>query len=155
MSDYNGATVADERRFHVDEVSWADAGPVLSAIRHEVFVREQHVPVALEWDGLDVDCRHVLARDERGNAIGTGRLLPDGHIGRMAVAAAWRRAGVGSAMLAKLVEMARLRGDRVAVLNAQTYVTAFYRRLGFEVSSAQFIEAGIPHVQMRLTLRAD
>jgi predicted GNAT family N-acyltransferase len=143
-----------DRTFMVDEVSWAEAGPALRAIRHEVFVNEQAVPEALEWDGLDPQCRHVLARDVRGVPIGTGRLLPDGHVGRMAVLKPWRRAGVGSAVLAKLTSLARERGDPIVILNAQSYVAAFYRRAGFEVTSMEFMEAGIPHVEMRLVLHA-
>jgi predicted GNAT family N-acyltransferase len=145
--------VTTERAFTVDEVSWTEAGPALTAIRFAVFVEEQGVPAALELDGLDPQCRHVLARDARGAPVGTARLLPDGHIGRMAVSKPWRRAGVGSAMLAKLIALSRARGDRVLILNAQSYVTAFYRRAGFEVSSAAFVEAGIPHVEMRRFLR--
>jgi len=144
--------VTTDRTFLVDEVSWAEAGPVLRAIRFEVFVNEQAVPEALEWDGLDPQCRHVLARDASGVPIGTGRLLPDGHIGRMAVLESWRRTGVGNAILAKLIGLAQARGDRVLILNAQSYVTAFYRRAGFEVTSAEFMEAGIPHVEMRRVL---
>jgi predicted GNAT family N-acyltransferase len=118
-----------------------------------VFVCEQGVPEALEWDGLDPACRHVVAETVAGEAIGTGRLLPDGHVGRMAVTKAWRRAGVGSALLERLVAMARARGDRLVVLHAQAYVTDFYRRAGFDAVGAQFMEAGIAHVEMRKRLR--
>ena len=138
--------------YTIREVSWDEASDKLSELRRRVFVCEQGVPEALEWDGLDPACRHVIAEDANGGAIGTGRLLPDGHIGRMAVDKAWRRHGVGSAILARLIEMARARGDRVVALHAQSYVTDFYRRAGFEVTSAEFMEAGIPHVEMRLEL---
>lgn len=138
--------------FHVDEVPWATHAGVLGAVRREVFVVEQRVPEALEWDGLDADCRHVLAVDGDGHAVGTGRLLPDGHIGRMAVLAAWRGRGLGRALLERLVAMACARGDAMAVLNAQTHAVGFYSRCGFEVSSGEFMDAGIPHVEMRRVL---
>jgi predicted GNAT family N-acyltransferase len=138
--------------YAIREVSWEQDGARLRAIRFEVFVREQGVSEALEWDGLDPDCRHVVAETAAGKAIGTGRLLPDGHIGRMAVSKSWRRDGVGSALLDRLVSMARERGDRFAVLHAQSYVTAFYRRAGFEAIGPEFMEAGIPHVEMRRPL---
>lgn len=154
MADYNALTVAIEPAFLVDEVAWADASGRLGAVRRDVFVLEQAVPEDLEWDGLDVDCRHVLATDLCGVAIGTGRLLPDGHIGRMAVVKAWRGKGVGRAMLAKLVGLARQRGDRRVALHAQTHAIGFYRRAGFEVSSDEFMEADIPHVEMCLQLCA-
>ena len=87
----------------VRRVNWHDACDRLRAIRTSVFVQEQHVPEELEWDGLDEHCLHVLAEAAAGDAIGTGRLLPDGHIGRMAVVAAWRGRGVGGMLLAELI----------------------------------------------------
>lgn len=143
----------DSCQFRVDEVAWPDQAECLAAVRRQVFVVEQGVPEALEWDGIDPQCRHVLARDAAGFAIGTGRLLPDGHIGRMAVLAAARGRGVGRALLTRLVAMATARGDRVVVLNAQTHAVEFYRRSGFEVTSAEFMDADIPHVEMRRDLR--
>lgn len=139
--------------FRVREVSWQEAGARLREIRHRVFVQEQGVPEALEWDGLDSECRHALAQSDDGEAIGTGRLLPDAHIGRMAVLPAWRRSGVGTALLRELLAIAASRGDSSVVLHAQAYVIAFYRRAGFEVASPEFMEAGIPHVRMQLRLR--
>lgn len=138
----------------VERVDWAAAESALADVRRRVFVQEQGVPESLEWDGVDPQCGHVAARTRDGTVIGTGRLLPDGHIGRMAVLAPWRRSGVGSAMLAELVEMAGDRGHREVILNAQCYVTAFYRRAGFRVTSGEFLEAGIPHVEMRKSLVA-
>jgi predicted GNAT family N-acyltransferase len=61
--------------FHVEPVTWSEAAALLRAIRTEVFVREQRVPAALEWDGLDEAALHVLARTQAGEAVGTARLL--------------------------------------------------------------------------------
>ena len=138
--------------YRVEEVAWADAAERLGDVRHEVFVVEQHVPEDLEWDAADAACRHVLALDGEGRAIGTGRLLPDGHIGRMAVLAGYRGRGVGRAILDSLIAMAQARGDAEVVLNAQTHAVGFYRRSGFEVTSSEFMDAGIPHLQMRRRL---
>jgi predicted GNAT family N-acyltransferase len=137
---------------HVREVAWEEAAARLRAVREQVFVREQAVPVALEWDGLDPVCRHVLAETASGEAVGTGRLLPDARIGRMAVLAPWRRAGAGTALLQALVAMARARGDAAVELHAQAYVVDFYRRAGFEVVGPAFMEAGIEHLPMRRVL---
>jgi predicted GNAT family N-acyltransferase len=150
---YNDDPVTATPQYTIREISWDEEGERLRALRHEVFVREQGVPAALEWDGLDPGCRHVVAEAVSGEAIGTGRLLPDGHIGRMAVLRPWRRGGVGTLLLERLIAMARARGDRCVVLHAQSYVTRFYARAGFEITSAEFMEAGIPHVEMRLRLR--
>lgn len=131
--------------------NWLDDGDVLQAIREIVFVNEQHVPVELEWDGLDADCIHVLAFSGE-TPIGTARLLLDGHIGRMAVLKNWRNKGVGSAMLQRLLVEIRHRGIQHAVLNAQLVAAGFYRRFGFQTEGEEFMDAGIPHIRMVLKI---
>ena len=138
--------------FTVAEASWPVDGVVLAAIRREVFVMEQGVPESLEWDGLDGQCRHVLARAADGAGIGTGRLLPDGHVGRMAVLAAWRGRGVGAALLRALIGLGRAEEFETLVLHAQVHAIGFYRRAGFVETGEPFMEAGIPHVVMQLSL---
>lgn len=118
-------------------------------VRHEVFVREQNVPLELEQDEMDEVSLHAVVRDGRGQPIGTGRLLADGHIGRIAVLQAARGSGVGSAILTALMERARERGDSAVLLNAQIHAQGFYARHGFVAEGAPFMEAGIPHVSMR------
>jgi len=129
---------------------WATLGQDATAIRFEVFVDEQKVPAEIELDDMDAVCLHAVAYDEAGNAIGTGRLLPDGHIGRMAVRQPGRGTGVGGAILTLLMDKARARGDAAVVLNAQTVAAPFYARHGFVQLGEQFEEAGIAHVEMRL-----
>ena len=129
---------------------WGTLGPDATAIRFEVFVDEQKVPAEIELDDMDAVCLHAVAYDAAGNAIGTGRLLPDGHIGRMAVRQPGRGTGVGGAILTLLMERARARGDKAVVLNAQTVAAPFYARHGFVQQGEQFEEAGIAHVEMRL-----
>ena len=124
----------------------------LHGVREAVFVREQQVPLELEWDEADAACVHVLAEDSSGSPIGTGRLLPDGHIGRMAVLAGWRRRGVGAALLIELMRIAREQGFDAVVLNAQTQAMAFYARHGFSTEGEEFLDAGIPHRRMRRAL---
>ena len=131
---------------------WATLGDAASRVRTAVFVREQGIPVELEWDAADAGCLHCVAFDGE-RPVGTGRLLPDGHIGRMAVLPDWRRAGLGGEILEHLVAAARARGDELALLNAQCPVESFYRRHGFETVGTPFDEAGIPHVAMRRSLR--
>jgi predicted GNAT family N-acyltransferase len=138
--------------FSVRLCNWDEARVEARRIRELVFVHEQGVPLALEMDDQDAHCDHALALSADGSTVGTGRLLPDGHIGRMAVLKEWRGEGVGAMLLQALIERARQRGDASVRLNAQTYVTGFYRRFGFEVSGAEFIEAGIPHVAMQRDL---
>jgi len=118
-----------------------------------VFVEEQGVPATIEMDDRDAECVHALAYVE-GRAVGTGRLLPDGHIGRMAVLKESRASGVGSAILACLVEEAHRRGMKEVVLSAQTHALGFYRKHGFREVGAIFEEAGIAHQEMRRVLNS-
>ncbi|HET7301550.1 MAG TPA: GNAT family N-acetyltransferase [Oleiagrimonas sp.] len=139
--------------FHVAPADWHRNRDDLRHIREIVFVREQRVPVELEWDGLDDQCDHVLARDRDGQPIGTGRLTPERSIGRMAVLSPWRGHGVGAAMLDALIERARARGWTEVTLHAQVDAIGFYERFGFRAHGEEFVEAGIRHRHMTLSLR--
>jgi predicted GNAT family N-acyltransferase len=129
-------------------VPWPEARTHAMSVREAVFVVEQGVPPEIELDEWDPQCDHALAFEPGGRAVGTGRLLPDGHIGRMAVLGDWRGRGVGGAILAALVERAATRAMRRLVLNAQTHAVPFYARHGFVVFGPEFMEADIPHVAM-------
>lgn len=131
---------------------WAALRGDAGMIRFEVFVDEQNVPAELELDDMDAPSLHAVAYDATGLAVGTGRLLPDGHIGRMAVRKAARGKGIGGALLQALLGKARERGDTRVVLNAQTGAASFYLAHGFAISSEPFHEAGIEHVEMTLAL---
>lgn len=136
----------------IELMSWDKALGDARPIRMTVFVEEQRVPVEIEWDDHDEKSLHALAYDNKGRAVATGRLLPDGHIGRMAVLKEWRGKGVGGAILERLVAVAKGRGDREIELFAQTHALEFYRRYGFTESGPIFEEAGIPHQAMRKSL---
>jgi predicted GNAT family N-acyltransferase len=135
--------------FVVRAADWIADGAVLRAIRTEVFVMEQRVPPELEWDAEDERAWHALARTADGTPVGTGRLLRDGHIGRMAVLRAWRGRGVGGALLNELLRIAQDSDIDEVVLNAQTHAIDFYTRFGFLPEGETFLEAGIPHRVMR------
>ena len=132
-------------------MTWDKARAYAAPVRLVVFVEEQRVPAELEMDERDAGCVHAIAFDG-ARAVGTGRLLPDGHIGRMAVLKAFRGQGVGGEILEALVEAARRRGEREIVLSAQTHALAFYRAHGFEAFGAEYEEAGLPHQDMRRAL---
>jgi predicted GNAT family N-acyltransferase len=135
----------------IELMHWEQARAHAAPIRLVVFVEEQRVPPELEMDDKDAGCVHALAF-EGGRAVATGRLLPDGHIGRMAVLKEWRHRGLGGAILQKLMEAAKQRGDREIVLSAQVHAAAFYRLHGFEAFGEVYEEAGIPHQDMRRAL---
>jgi predicted GNAT family N-acyltransferase len=127
---------------------WASMQAHAKPIRLEVFVQEQNVPADLEMDDMDAVCIHAVAYGGDGKAIGTGRLLPDGHIGRMAVLRSARGTGVGGALLQGLMAMAQERGDEHVMLSAQTHAAEFYLAHGFAAKGDVFYEAGIPHIEM-------
>jgi len=128
---------------------WRSLRAQAQPVRFTVFVDEQRVPPELELDEFDPVSLHALARDDSDRVLGTGRLLPDGHIGRMAVLRHARGRGVGAALLQALLAAARARGDRSAVLNAQVHAVPFYRRFGFVEEGNVFDDAGIDHIAMR------
>ena len=140
-------------KIDVSEVSWSEQQAALSQVRREVFIEEQQVPETLEWDGLDPQCRHVLAMDrESGIAVGTGRLVADGQIGRMAIRKEYRRQGIGHRILQQLLEIARRDGHQQVYLHAQLTAVVFYQQAKFEACGETFMDAGIPHVKMTLRL---
>lgn len=135
----------------IREGDWGEMGAVASEIRRVVFIEEQQVPVEEEWDGRDPECRHFLALSA-GRAVGTARLLPDAHIGRVAVLAEARGRGIGVALMQAAIEAARRHGHRSVELAAQTQALAFYQRLGFTAFGEAFLDAGIAHRSMTLSL---
>lgn len=134
--------------YTVRVTSWNNDSASLKFVREVVFILEQGISMELEWDGFDTESIHVLAADVMLCPIGTARLLPDGTIGRMAVLQEWRRQGVGSALMQQLLDEARDRQIHEVTLNAQVYVTGFYRKFGFQAVGEEFVEAGIRHVKM-------
>lgn len=131
---------------------WTRDHVTLAEIRRRVFIEEQGVPEALEWDDEDDLAQHWLALVD-GQPVGTARMLPSGHIGRMAVLIRARGQGVGSALLQQSIAHARAKQLREVYLHAQTHALAFYERHGFIAEGPEFIDAGIPHRTMRLILR--
>lgn len=133
-------------------MDWTQAQPLAQPLREAVFVVEQQVPPELELDEFDALSLHAVVRCPQGKVIATGRLLPDGHIGRMAVDRAWRGCGIGGELLEALVEAARERGFTEVVLNAQVAAMPFYARHGFAGFGERFMDAGILHQAMRREL---
>ncbi|HXM89357.1 MAG TPA: GNAT family N-acetyltransferase [Candidatus Acidoferrum sp.] len=125
------------------------------AIRRRVFIEEQRVPEEIELDADDAHAFHAIAILD-GVAIGCGRMLEHGgsevKIGRMAVLPEFRKTGVGAHILRFLIERARTRGFRKAILHAQLTAEGFYLRQGFSPVGGVFDEAGIAHRKMEREL---
>ncbi|WP_298635252.1 GNAT family N-acetyltransferase [uncultured Umboniibacter sp.] len=135
----------------VIRVRWPEYEGEVHAIRHEVFVQEQGVAENIEWDGQDSRCVHVLAFHNE-TPVGTGRLMPSGKIGRMAVLKRARGKGIGALLLTKLVEIGGHAGFLSLYLHAQAHASGFYQRADFKVNGDSYLEAGIEHVTMDLAL---
>jgi YbgC/YbaW family acyl-CoA thioester hydrolase len=131
---------------------WSELGDAARKIRAQVFIDEQRIPAEMEWDGADDGCVHALACNRFGLPLATGRMLEHvpgvAKIGRMAVLAPMRGGHIGRAVLEALLQHARERGDREALLHAQLGAAPFYARAGFTARGPVFDDAGIPHVEM-------
>ena len=136
--------------FSVYRADWDKDRPALQYIRALVFVHEQGISSELEWDQDDVRAIHLLAVDAASHPIGTARLTDKGQIGRMAVLPAWRRRGVGRALLNELLRVARELNQTSPFLNAQIGAMPFYLRSGFQKDGEEHMEAGLPHRRMIL-----
>jgi hypothetical protein len=123
----------------------------ICAIRYEVFVDEQNVPEELEIDGLDGEAKHVLTFVDEV-PIGTGRILSDGHVGRVAVLKNFRGLGIGKSIMKELIKCAQDLSLEKVWLSSQWHAHSFYLDLGFVCVGEIYKEAGIDHIKMFKTL---
>ena len=134
--------------------TWADLANTAHPLRRAVFVEEQGIDPEIEADAADAQALHAVATNRFGMPVGTGRAVLDGQggarIGRMAVLASVRGAGVGAATLSALVEGCQRRGASNILLHAQRDAVQFYSRHGFVAKGQPFEEAGIEHQEMVL-----
>jgi predicted GNAT family N-acyltransferase len=135
--------------YRIELGNWTELKDLAQPVRISVFVEEQNVPLEMEWDEYDEVSMHAVAKNDQGQTVGTGRLLPDGHVGRMAVMPSARGKGIGSAILVSLMNEAKRQGHREVILHAQQQAQAFYASHGFICEGSEFMEAGIPHIVMR------
>lgn len=137
-------------QFHVRSARWPQDEPAIGAVRRQVFIDEQGVPEAMEWEVEDGRCRWFVA-ESGDEVIGIARLTPEGRIGRMAVRRPYRGRGVGSALLRAALTAARAAGWETIRLSAQTRAMPFYARHGFRAEGPEYLDAGIPHRSMSLS----
>ncbi|WP_085521683.1 GNAT family N-acetyltransferase [Tuberibacillus sp. Marseille-P3662] len=123
-------------------------------VRNEVFVHEQNVPADLEIDEFEDDSTHFVTY-EQDKPIGAGRLRHIDQVGkveRICVLKAYRGHKVGQAIMCAIESSAKKQGFHTLKLNAQNHAIKFYQQLGYDVCSDEFMDAGIPHVQMTKSL---
>lgn len=124
-------------------------------LRVSVFVVEQKCPYQ-EVDNADLVAYHLWLKDENGIKA-YARVLPQGvafqtaAIGR--VIAVKRRCGLGNKIVEAAINVAKekLHAD-IITIEAQVYARSLYEKCGFRQTSEEFLEDGIPHIQMQLNL---
>lgn len=126
---------------------WDRDRECIRRVREAVFVREQGVDPAIEWDKQESSAQHFLILCE-GEAVGTGRITPAGKIGRMAILKSARGTGLGFRLLESICKYAREQGFESVYLHAQRHAEGFYRKAGFVAEGEVFTEADIPHIKM-------
>lgn len=137
-------------------VDWADAREDLCRIRTAVFMLEQKVAAADEWDGLDEQAVHFLVHTGSEQPIATARILREVdtknlrfHIGRVAVLRDFRNHGIGHRLMEEIIAWCHAQDTEAKIyLHAQTSRRNFYKSLGFCPQGNEFMDAGIPHVYM-------
>lgn len=135
--------------FKIRNGCWADLETDAKPIREQVFIQEQHISSADEWDAEDAISLHFIAYDQE-QAIATARLLKNNSIGRVAVLQAYRGQGVGRKLMQHIIQLAQQQGRSFVKLSSQVHAIAFYASLGFVVEGEEYLDCGIPHIDMRL-----
>lgn len=138
--------------FIVRAADWKHDEAAIAQVRRTVFIEEQGVPEALEWEPIDAGCHWFVALTAERQVIGIVRLTAVGRIGRMAVRLDSRRHGVGRALLDAALNFAQALGFGQVHLSAQTHAIPFYARRGFHAEGPEYLDAGISHRSMTLTL---
>ncbi len=147
---------AGENMVVVQLQPWSEAAAAARTLRAQVLVQEQGLPAELVADPDDEQALHAVARNRFGLVVGTGRALLGGdgqvQIGRMAVLASVRGAGVGRQLLQALSAAAKAQGCTSVLLHAATAAEGFYARQGYSRVGDAFEQAGVRHQAMRRTL---
>lgn len=131
--------------------TWAELKDDAMFIREKVFIGEQSIAPADEWDEQDPISLHFVIYQE-GQAIATARLLNDNSVGRVAVLKAYRGQGLGQLIMQSIIEKAQQEKRTELHLSAQVHALEFYRALGFEQQGEVYLDCNIPHIDMNLTL---
>ena len=141
--------------FKIISGTWADLAKDAEIIRRAVFIQEQNIAEQDEWDAQDTISHHfVVYVIEQGasHAIATARLLANNSIGRVAVLKSYRGQGVGRKLMLSIIAQAKQEQRNFLTLSAQVHAIAFYQSLGFSVQGEEYLDCGIPHLDMSLAL---
>ena len=131
--------------------SWKDLATPAKMIREAVFIQEQHIAAEDEWDAEDAVAVHFIVF-QQDQAIATARLLSNNSIGRVAVLTTARGLGVGQRLMQAVINYARAEQREFVKLSSQVHAIGFYQALGFEAQGDEYLDCGIPHIDMYLKL---
>lgn len=131
--------------------TWQELAHSAKAIREIVFIQEQHISTEDEWDDLDAICTHfvVYVQDQ---AIATARLLPNHSIGRVAVLTTHRGLKIGQKLMQAVIAYGKQEQRPFLKLSSQVHAIGFYQALGFIVQGQEYLDCGIPHIDMHMSL---
>jgi predicted GNAT family N-acyltransferase len=135
--------------FSIKNGSWETLKQDAQFIREQVFVKEQNIPAEDEWDELDQSSLHFVVY-ENDDAIATARLLESNSIGRVAVLKSHRGLGIGKILMQEMIKQARLEQRAFLKLSSQVHAIQFYAGFGFAVEGEEYLDCGIPHIDMRV-----
>lgn len=136
-------------KFNIVSGDWEILKQDAQYIRESVFIQEQQIDAAEEWDDQDSISLHFVVYDDL-KPIATARLLKNNSIGRVAVLKEYRGQGTGQLLMLEIIAQAKIEKRKVLKLSSQVHAIAFYERLGFSVQGEQYLDCGIPHIDMHL-----
>ena len=136
-------------QFTIRTGRWDELQNDAKLIREQVFIQEQQIAVEDEWDAEDAVSLHfvVYAQDQ---PIATARLLQNNSVGRVAVLKSHRGAGIGKLLMQQIIQQAKHQQREFLKLSSQVHAIQFYAGLGFNVEGEQYLDCGIPHIDMQL-----
>ena len=136
-------------QFKIRAGRWDELQNDAKLIREQVFIQEQQIAVEDEWDAEDAVSLHFVVYDQ-DQPIATARLLQNNSVGRVAVLKSHRGLGIGKLLMHQIIQQAKHEQREFLKLSSQVHAIQFYAGLGFNVEGEQYLDCGIPHIEMRL-----
>ena len=137
--------------YRIKQGCWEQLQQDAKLIRTQVFICEQGITEADEWDDQDLISQHFVIYDQ-DQPIATARLLENNSVGRVAVLKAYRGQGLGQMIMLEIISYAQKQGRSVLTLSSQVHAISFYEKLGFTVEGNSYDECGIQHIEMTMSL---
>lgn len=142
----------DNHNLKIMSGSWDELAQDARVIREAVFIQEQQIAPEDEWDAEDTISTHFVAYLQ-DQAVATARLLKNHSIGRVAVLQSARGTGIGYKTMRAVIDQAKAEQRKFVKLSSQVHAIGFYQNLGFDVRGEEYLDCGIPHIDMYLSLK--